>query len=310
MANLMISTELLANENNGIFANAIGDCMTELSENTEIVQLADKSETTIFHAKSVTGKDITLRRESDIAYLKAGKLLSSVDKESDKLKALVCAYWKENDNWKVLTADGEKTSFSEVIETQFPTISSKAANNYVNVANAFLEAVYDDGGTITGVQPKSKVIPELPMTVYQVLLSVVNDSTLGIAAIEKAFIDGSIYGDCKGGKLTQARAKEWVAEVRPAAKRGSAEGGNGSDNKKNGEKTEKKPTISTPNDALLYVKGSISEMIETLNKNNVLRADFFDKALNGLLKALDKDGCLAITMPAENAAEVVNGELE
>lgn len=216
--NAIMDVNYLANENNGIFSNVLADTMHELSEATETVHLTDGTEVETFSI-NIDGEKRALRVSSQIALYKAMKLTDAVKGKTDYINAYGLSQWKEEDNWKVLQSG--KAGFAETMSSQFPNISLANCNIWANIGSTFLAPVVDDNGNISDIVSKYDSIPLLPITVYQPLLSVANDETLGIAAIEHAFADGSLPI-----KPTQSDVKKWVGTVRADSKRNKPDGDN------------------------------------------------------------------------------------
>lgn len=215
--NAIMNVETLTDTNNGFLGSVVADAMQAIHENTEHVTLQDGTEVETFNIM-VGGESRKLRSFDDITVYKTMAVTDAVKGETDYIQAMGLAYWKENDRWKAMQ-DG-KDGFAATMGAMFPSISMNNANIWANIGTTFLDYERDDNGAIIGVVSKYESIPKLALSVYQVLLAVANDEKLGIAAIEHAFVDGTLPQ-----KLTQARAKEWVAEVRADSKRNKDENG-------------------------------------------------------------------------------------
>lgn len=257
--NAIMNVDYLANENNGIFSSVLADTLHELHESTEIVHLTDGTEVETFSV-NVDGERRALRVSSQIALYKAMKVTDAVKGKTDYINAYGLSQWKEDDNWKVLQSG--KAGFAETMSSQFPNISLANVNIWANVGTMFLAPVVDENGNISDIVSKYESIPLLPITVYQPLLSVANDETLGIAAIEHAFADGSLPI-----KPTQTQVKQWVASVRADSKRkkpdNDGKGGKDSKDEKDPLKQAEK-AIDSSTSAHVYFGTMLSVTLERL----------------------------------------------
>ena len=296
--NAIMNVDYLANENNGIFSNILADTMHELSEATETVRLTDGTEVETFSV-NVDGEKRALRVSSQIALYKAMKVTDAVKGKTDYINAYGLSQWKEDDNWKVLQSG--KAGFAETMTSQFPNISIANCNIWANVGSTFLSPVVDENGNISDIVSKYESIPLLPITVYQPLLSVANDETLGIAAIEHAFVDGSLPI-----KPTQTQVKQWVSTVRADSKRNKSDNdGKGSKDSKD----EKDPlkaaekAIDSATSAHVYFGTMLSVTLERLQSIGCTFTTDGAKVIKKLQEMITAESILNYPEKSETEAE-------